>query len=251
MIDQNSVLQVQSAGDLPLHCVVNLKAGSTFLRNLFHVLAHGELYTDPNMIHESEHQVMQSLSIDELAHDISFFVIRNPIDRFFSLYFDKIISAPPRNFPWVTARMAKNWTFHAGPKLTIEQHRENCLSLISFIKFRFNMHPMDAVNPHWKPQTEVVKRAIKFGLTPLLQENLSAQLIQISGDRIPGLDDAIALVGHRNKSTRTVFAKDILTPRIRRLISELYEADVALYKLLKSGWTETGQPPDLTFLMEQ
>lgn len=249
MIDSQTKLTVSSAGGLSLNCVLTLKAGSTFLRNLFYVLEHGALYHDPLMIHNFEQQTTRSLTKHELAEHISFFVVRNPIDRFFSLYFDKIISPEPHNFSWAVARMKKDRVFHDGENLTLEQHRENSVSLAWFVKFRLNMHRVDEVNPHWRPQIAVVRQALKFGLTPLLQENLSTQLLQIAGGRIEGLAEAIALVGQRNKSKRNVSANDILTPELKALICELYEDDMSLYKLLVEGWAH-GQPPDLKFLVE-
>ena len=83
----------------------------------------------------------------------------------------------------------------------------------------------------------------------MLQKSLSAQLLKIADGRIEGLEDAINLVGLRNKSARSISADDILTPDLKNLIFKLYADDFALYNLLVDGWAK-GQPPDLSFLVE-
>lgn len=237
-------LSVTSPLSQPLNYLVTLKVGSTYLRNLIYVLDHGEAFTTVERDFPRE-LPNRSLTRDELAKDVSFFVVRDPIARFFSLYFDKAIGAPGSRFPWMVEILATNRVFHDVPNLTIEQHRENCMSLLGFIGVRLRGMMEGKINPHWDKQIVRAMQGLEFGLKPLMLDRLDKQLIHIADGRIKGLEAAMAMVGNRNRSPRPVEAEEIITPDMYNKISKLYPEDIQLYDLVKTGWDMNGEPPQI------
>ena len=237
-------LTVTTASTQPFNCVISLKAGSTFLRNLVWVLDHAQPYSADNRSFP-EQLPSREMTREELAAEVSFFVLRDPIERFFSLYFDKAIGPEATRFSWIAETLKTNRTFHDGPSVTVEQHRENCHALVLFIKARLNGHTEGPINPHWNRQITRVHRALRFGLKPVLLEQLAPQLLQIAGGRIPPLQAALGMVKSRNRTPRIVAAEDILTPALYADIAALYPEDIELYDLVKTGWDMLGHPPTI------
>jgi len=242
---EDETLRCFTATDHPINCIAIPKIGRTYLRNLLYILENNEQYHDPIGIHTKGASTTSDLIKSELGEGVSFFVIRNPVDRFFSLYFDKVYGTGEHSFPWVAKRLVEHRGFVHSPDLTVEQHRANCLALLGYINRKFETEKPADLNSHWAPQVEVAKRAIRFGLQPLLLENLDAQLITIAGGRIDGLEEAMEAAPQRNSSTKPYSIREILTPEIAQRISGLYAADQALYERVKMAWDTTGQPPEL------
>lgn len=239
-------LRVMTAGTLPLYCVTTPKVGCTYLKNLFYFLEHQKVHDDPLRIHDkSETSVsLTEGGAQDFAKGAGFFVVRDPADRFFSLYFEKVYSTGPQSFPWVAKRLTERRDYIAGPGISLEQHRINCLALLGFLKYHFTKDTVEKTNAHWRPQIETAKKVAGFGLKPLLLEKLDEQLLQIADGRIEGLADAMA-ASARNTSDRLFTNAELLTPEISERISALYASDQALYERVKSGWDQTGEPPKL------
>lgn len=237
-------ITLTSAQSQPFNCLISLKVGSTFLRNLIWVLDHGAPYsTDEKAFPSGLHS--RTLSREELADQVAFFVVRDPISRFFSLYFDKIVGKPENRFHFITDKLTEHRIFHDGVDLTPSQHRENCMSLLGFISVRLRGQMNGPINPHWNKQITRVAPAITLGLKPLMLEKLEPQLLQISAGKIDGLATALAMVNSRNRSPRPITVDEILTPEIYQKICSLYPEDIQLYDLVKTGWELLGHPPEI------
>ena len=237
-------LRVTTAQSQPLNCLISLKVGSTFLRNLIYILDHNTPFSTDEKAFPQELPTRE-LTREELAEDVSFFVVRDPIARFFSLYFDKVAGKPENRFHFVTDKLIEHRIFHDGPALSIEQHRENCMSLLGFLGVRLRGKIKGPINPHWNKQITRIAPAVDFGLKPLMLEQLETQLMQIAGSRVAGLEAAIGKVNSRNRSPRPVAVDDVLTPEIYQKISSLYPEDIQLYDLVKTGWELLGYPPEI------
>jgi len=238
-------LTVTSCETQPLSCQIALKVGSTFLRNLLYVVDHGEAFSSVEREYPKE-LYSRALTREQLASEVSFFVVRDPIARFFSLYFDKAIGDPDSRFPWLVEILTRHRVFHTDAELSIAQHRDNCMALLGFLGVRLRRKGNDTINPHWNKQFARAEKAIKFGLPPLMLENLDRQIIQIADGRIDGLEAAISKVKGRNRSPRPVEVEDIITPEIYQKISKLYPEDIQLYDLVKTGWELMGKPPEIS-----
>ncbi|OUS05653.1 hypothetical protein A9Q96_10610 [Rhodobacterales bacterium 52_120_T64] len=242
---EGETIRCFTATEHPINCVAISKIGRTYLRNLLYILEHGDEYHAPLKIHSKGVSSNSELTHTEAAKEVSFFVVRNPVDRFFSLYFDKIYDTGEHSFPWITKRLVEHRGFVHDANLTLEQHRANCLALLEYINRKFKTEALQDINSHWSPQVEMAKKAIRFGLQPLLLENLEEQLLIIADGHIEGLEKAIQALPHRNSSPKPFTIEEILTPDIARRISDLYSDDQALYERVKMAWDTTGQPPKL------
>ncbi len=244
-VTEDETIRCFTATEHPINCVAISKIGRTYLRNLLYILEHEKEYHDPLKIHTKGASSISDLTKSKAAKEVSFFVIRDPVDRFFSLYFDKIYDTGEHSFPWIAKRLVKHREFVHEANLTVEQHRANCLALLGYINRKFETEALPDINSHWSPQVEMAKKAIRFGLQPLLLENLDEQLLFIADGRIEGLENAMQALPHRNSSSKPYSIKEILTPEIARRISDLYGDDQALYERVKTAWDTTGRPPKL------
>ena len=244
-VTEDETIRCFTATDHPINCVAISKIGRTYLRNLLYILEYQKEYHEPLKIHTKGTSSHSDLTKPELAEEVSFFVIRDPVDRFFSLYFDKIYGTGDHSFPWIAKRLVEHRGFMHEANLTVEQHRANCLALLGYINRKFETEALPDINPHWSPQVELTKKAIRFGLQPLLLENLDKQLLHIADGRIEGLENAMQALPHRNSSSKPYSIEEILTPEIARRISDLYGDDQALYERVKMAWETTGRPPKL------
>jgi hypothetical protein len=236
-------LTLTSAQSQPFNCLISLKVGSTFLRNLIWVLDHGKPFSANEKAFPQDLPTC-TLTQEELAQEVSFYVVRDPIARFFSLYFDKVAGKPENRFHFVTDKLIEHRIYHDGETLTPDQHRENCMSLLGFLSVRLRGMLKGSINPHWNKQITRLTPAIKFGLKPLMLEKLEPQLLQISDGRIDGLEAALAMVSSRNRSPRPISQDEVITPEIYQKICSLYPEDIQLYDLVKTGWELLGHPPE-------
>ena len=244
-VTEGETIRCFTSAEHSINCVAISKTGRTYLRNLLYVLEHNKDYHDPLKIHTEGASSNSELTKSEIAKEVSFFVIRDPVDRFFSLYFDKIYNTGEHSFPWIAKRLVERRGFVHEANLTVEQHRANCLALLGYINRKFETEALPDLNSHWSPQVEMAKKAIRFGLQPLLLENLDEQLLHIADGRIEGLENAIKATPHRNSSSKPYSVEEILTPEIAQRISDLYGDDQALYERVKTAWDTTGRPPIL------
>ena len=237
-------ITLTSAQSQPFNCMISLKVGSTFLRNLIWLLDHGTPYSTDEKAFPSG-LPSRTLTRAELADQVAFFVVRDPIARFFSLYFDKIVGKPENRFHFITDKLKEHRVFHDGTDLTPDQHRENCMSLLGFISVRLRGQMKGPINPHWNKQITRLTPAIEIGLTPLMLEKLEPQLLQISAGKVDGLAEALAKVRSRNRSPKPITVDEVLTSEIYQKICSLYPEDIQLYDLVKTGWELNGHPPEI------
>ncbi len=237
-------LRVICAGDLPLYYVATPKVGCTYLKNLFYMLEHGVPYENPQKIHGSGALSRAVLMKGAAPEALKFIVVRDPVERFFSLYYDKVLGRGAQPFEWVTRRLVERRAFDPQAD-TIGQHRTNVQALLGYLEQKFKTQAVQDLNPHWRPQVETAKSVAPFGFVALLLEDLEPQLRALAGDTVPGLHDALDAVPENNAAPRAFDSAKILTPDMAKRISALYGADQALYEHVKQGWAATGTAPNL------
>lgn len=228
-----------------LNVIAMPKAGISYLRNLTYALDHGRQHPTPEGIVQDNCLRYATRTAAELKDGVNVIVLRDPVARFFSLYFDKVWNDEAGAFPWITARLRRSRVFHEGPKLRLGAHRDNCRKLLGFLRKRFDEQPLNALNPHWRPQSVRVEEARKFGFVPIILEEFDTQFRQVADGRIRGLDAAMAAVTFRNASTKPKPVEELNGPWITERLHALYGEDIALYQRIKAEWAEKGQPPEL------
>ncbi len=230
-----STLRVITSGDYPINYVPTLKVGCTYVKNLFYYLEHGELYPKPNKIHDSHVSSRAEIYPPNPNNDFRFTIVRDPIDRVLSLYFDKVIGTGPQTFPWISKQLSEKREFVFSPK-TLGDHRTNINALIGYLRLRINKFPPGQLNPHWRPQIQVAKKVKDYGFDTLLLERLDDQLLQLMAGKIPDLKSAMDAVKSRNESVWTISKEEVMTANLREQIEKLYADDLILYHLARERW---------------
>lgn len=228
-----------------LNAVVQPKAGSTFVRNLFYRLDHGVTHPDPRNIDADGCLLYRRKQPDRIAEEISFAVIRNPVDRFFSLYFDKVWASQDTAFSWIPEALATHRRFHDGEDLSLAEHHDNCCRLLGFLETRFRKEPRIELNPHWRPQSERLQGLQGMGFRALTLDGLTEQLRKLAGPKVRDFSRHLDQLAERNATTKPVSTSELASPWIMERLQTLYEDDIALYNRVTS---ERDAQEDLPYL---
>ncbi|MFQ5624886.1 MAG: sulfotransferase family 2 domain-containing protein [Paracoccaceae bacterium] len=238
-------IRVLTAFRYPLRCVLVPLSGSRFLRRLMFLLDNEDAGTGFPTPAGAEELVQRRLSAQDLrTGGMAFFVLRDPVERFFALYFEKVLGAGPNAFPWIGRTLARRGVFHTGHRLRTAQHRHNCRRLLGFLEQRFRTERTQDLNAFWRPQAFTARTARDFAMVPLLHDRLAPQLEQIAGAAVPGLPGLIARAQDGLDDGFPVSSDEIATGRMKQRINALYHEDRAIYDEARGVWDETGRPPN-------
>lgn len=237
--------QVLTTHRFGFNAVVQPKAGSSYVRNLFYRLDHGVAHPDPAKIDTDGCLVYRRKSVQTLKDEISFTIVRDPLERFFSLYFDKVWSRGPNAFPWVAETLERNRRFHAREDLSLAEHHDNCCRLLGFLENRFKATPHNELNPHWRPQALRLNQIKDMGFHALLLDGCGDQLRQLAGSTVRGLNEHLDSMIFRNESDKPIKIADLASPWIMERLHDLYEDDIAIFNSVKGAWDTTGSAPQL------
>jgi hypothetical protein len=165
----------------------------------------------------------------------AFVIIRNPVDRFMSLYFDKIFRGSSH---------IGNKFFSRGlinrDALTPDDHRNNCLHALGWINSTIEGRNIEKPNFHWRPQVRRLHKISKLDVHILTLDGLSWQLPFLLRDTCPNIGSAMKYVGLQNKSPKPFATTQIVSQKLRRQISRIYAADERVYAEANRHWAEIG-----------
>jgi hypothetical protein len=231
------------------------KCGCTWLKNLFYFLDHDRPYPEPQAIHSDPDALLRAGDVEPgfiAGSRFVFAVVRDPAERFLSLYFDKIWRDGPGNFPRLRALIADEAGLDLSHGLDPEGHRRNCLALIGWLARNLAGETAEPVNPHWRRQSARLRRARAMAPVLLTLDGLDRQLPAFLGPAVPGIAKAMAAVRERNASPRPVPTAEVLTPALRERVAEVYRDDAALVRRARADWQRrhaagwTSAAPDRT-----
>jgi hypothetical protein len=165
----------------------------------------------------------------------AFVIVRNPIDRFISLYFDKIFRGPS----------------HIGRKFlvrglidrdaaSVAQHQLNCAQALGWINSTIKGCSPEKPNYHWRPQIRRLHKISKLNVHMLTLDGLSWQLPYILRDTCPDIETVMQRVGVRNQSPKPCSPAQIASQKLRRQISRIYAADERVYAEVNRHWAKIG-----------
>lgn len=238
-------LPVLTTHRAPINTRIIPKCGSTYLRNLFYQIDHGQPHPDPNRIDADNACITLTKDAARLDRETNFVVFRDPVERFLSFYFDKVWGQTDTSFPWIAQRLAETRKFRFGPDIDAAAHHDNCCRLLGMLETRFAKHPTSALNPHWRPQSYRLSEMRATGFKPLLLEALDMQLPIVLQDTLPDIAEHMAKVPSRNTSTPPFPYDRFRTPYILDRLQALYADDMSLHARLTDEWQKTGQVPKL------
>lgn len=226
---------------LPIRYLVIPKCGCTFVKNLLWRLDHGESYVNPPRIHERTRDFARvaqfNLTVDEVrAEEHCFVVLRNPVDRFLSLYFDKVMGQGYRKFVPLRAVLRDNHGLNIDP-LTPEDHLRNCHILIDWIEENLARPNEIGRDPHWTPQHFRMETIRAFDMKVLMLSGLDASLTMLLSDIVP---DIAQILGNLERYTTNSdgMKNKVLDQSMRDRINQVYKRDQENYDRLRMVWAE-------------
>lgn len=222
------------------------KSGSTFTKNVLWMIEHGACYPHPKLIHRSNEKFRRAseagASLDDIRNsETAFTVFRDPVSRFKSLYFDKVVGAGAARF----APLRDHLTKHHDLRLPIESdddHRWNMRVLAEFIHLNLLGKRGLRINPHWTPQSRRTKLMAALDLKVFVSDHLDEQMRFLLRPVLPNIDDVLA-IAERNRSTKSVGELGPLGTETLGFIEEIYQMDSAIHEAALAEWTASQRIP--------
>lgn len=223
----------------PIYYCGVTKCGSTFLKNLIYALDFDVEHPDGEDLHGSETGLLRAQPDDidaMLASPYMFAVVRDPVGRFLSVYFDKIYGTGPRSFPKLRTYLSQKIGLNLSPDLDVEGHQENCRRFADWIELNLQKETDEPVNYHWKLQTSRLRRLRGFPVRYLTLDGLDWQLPQLMQVAIPDLSERMMAISARNTSRKPKSLDAVVTPELRAQLEHIYAPDLRLYQRTQARW---------------
>lgn len=233
-----STARLFTATSVPLRYLVIPKCGCTFVKNLLWLVDHGQAHPNPLRVHDDDALFGRADQLGLSPSDIrsepmAFTVLRNPVDRFLSLYFDKVVGEGWKQFVPLRQTLVRHGLDpHAADK---EAHRKNCLIMANWIAENLAFGLDLPSNAHWTPQSWRCKTLQDLDLHLLVLDFLRPQLRALAGGDVPELDDYLESA-ERNRSAAPTNRRQIVTDSLRSQINNIYSRDRRLYRQARASW---------------
>ena len=228
---------------LPIRYLVIPKCGCTFIKNLIWRLDHGTSYANPPRVHERTRDFARvsqfNLTVDEVrAEDHCFVVLRDPIDRFLSLYFDKVVGDGYRKFVPLRAILREHHGLNVSPE-TAADHQRNCHILIDWIERNLTKGTEIGRDAHWTPQHFRMETIRAFDMKVLPINGLDGHLTMLLSGVVPNIGEILGTL-ERYTSNSKDLKDQVLDATLKNRITEVYRRDAENYTKLRKVWAEIG-----------
>ncbi len=223
----------------PLHFLVIPKCGCTYVKNLIWTLDHGVAHKHPLRIHREDAAFARAADLGLSDADLrrerfAFTTLRHPMDRFFSLYLDKVAGDGHKRFVPLRRTLVEGHGLRAEAR-DYDDHTYNCEVLIEWLEANIGGGTELPLNPHWSPQINRLHAIRTLDLKVLLTSDLTRQLTALIGPVAPEANRALRK-SERNQTRRKVDPDRIQSEHLRQRICQIYSADLALYEAAEATW---------------
>lgn len=224
-----------------IYYLVIPKCGCTFVKNVLWFVANGEFYHSPMRIHDADDLFLRAPDVETDLDKVyrapgAFTVLRNPIDRFLSLYFDKVIGNGRRDYVPLYDVLVKRRSLIPDPSsLRDHQYNLECMAewILENLQTEVDLRP----ESHWTPQSYRANIMTEFDLGVVTVDDLTSGLELLFSGSIPSIRDVLD-DAEMNKSSRCFRKGEIVTDAIRRIVNSAYSRDRALYRAARIQWRE-------------
>lgn len=222
-----------------IYYLVIPKCGCTYVKNVLWYIQHGSFHRNPLRVHDDDDQFKRASDFGVNSDDIvqeraAFAVLRNPIDRFLSLYFDKILGEGRHRYVQLFKILQERRGLKIAPT-TLSDHQYNLELLADWLGENIQ-HEIDLPREaHWTPQAFRSDVMLQFNLKILVVEKLSLGLDVLLSPIVPGIRDVLR-EAERNRTDRDLARSDLLTQAIRRKVNSVYPMDRMLHRNAREVW---------------
>ncbi|RED12065.1 sulfotransferase family 2 domain-containing protein [Pontivivens insulae] len=223
----------------PIYYLSITKCGCTFVKHLLYRLDHGEDHPSGVHIHEENTALARVAAGDLDAVSESpycFTVLRDPVARFTSLYFDKIAGTGPTSFPQVREHLMARGVIAPAEDGDVEIHQQNARNFIGWLEQNLAGQTELGLNYHWRRQTSRLRRGRGFPVQCLTLDGLDWQLPKLVGPVLPNIAEQMAAVTERNVSRPPIAAASILDDALIGHIHTVYGQDWVNYEKARARW---------------
>ncbi len=202
----------------PLYWHHIAKNGGTFFKNLLYVLDHDHAIDRTGPTHDWDDHLVRprGVSRDEVRQSAHGIIMRNPLHRFLSVYFDKVYHGGGARRPGISREFLDTHDLHQSPDLSAEGHTENCLKLADWTAL--NTDGLTLAKPNW-------------------------QLVHVLSDLVPDIAVKIGMVGKSNRSRKPVRKSEVMTPDLKNRLKEIYDDDFRVFREVRQFWRDAKEAP--------
>ncbi|MEP3636152.1 MAG: sulfotransferase family 2 domain-containing protein [Paracoccaceae bacterium] len=225
----------------PVRYLVIPKCACTYIKNVLWRLEEGENYKNPIRIHSADSQMLRASDLgitvkDVLEEEFAFAVLRNPVDRFYSLYADKVVGQGHKLYVPLRTVLATKYGLDVTTD-TAEGHTRNCEILLEWLASNLKSEIDLTKDAHWTPQ--VYRKNILKGmnLKVLLVNDLDRQLSVLLSPLVPGIDQILTNL-ERNTSKKQFSRREVIVPSLRKKINTVFAQDRELFQRSRDLWKQ-------------
>jgi len=216
------------------------KSGCTTIKNALYFIDNGRPYPEPVHIHGDTEALLTSRGEDTAAFHaavarsrVCFSVVRDPAQRAYSAFCDKVFHPGDPAFRRVRDRLARHYGVAAPQPSAPYSPAEHGRNFKRFLRFvARNTAGLTEIKPnnHWRPQADILDEAA--AAVPI--DHIGR--LETLGDDFPDLLRRAGYHGppvptpKQNKGLPPPFTlEEILDGKVRHLLATIYQRDYALF----------------------
>ena len=228
----------------PIRYLVIPKCGCTFVKNLLWRLERGAAHPNPLRIHDADPDFLRASDLNLCERDIraeeyAFTVLRNPVDRFFSLYADKVIGDGYKTFvPLRDVLLKRGLKCDA---VSAADHTRNSEIMADWLAENLSNGIDLEPEAHWTPQSYRLDVMRAFDLKLIIANQMNEQIEALLYDMVPDIRAVFSQI-EMNRSRKPFEKGEILTKNLRKRINAIYVEDRELFQKARDVWnSRTGR----------
>ena len=233
--------QFYTLREYPVFMCTLTKAGCTFLKNLFYYIDHSAMHPLGDFIHQDESKLLRASEVDVPTIKRSpyvYMVVRDPVDRFLSLYYEKIYGQGAGSMDWFRLKVGAEIGMNFNENLSLVEHQENTIKLIKWLDRNLNGETNIKPDFHWRRQVAKWKRVSGFEPKILVLEDLDRQLAFLLSSVLPDISEKMKFVGSRNTSAKPFSFQETKTDVLVENVQKVYKQDFKLVDGAREYWQE-------------